>query len=771
MSRTTFYSVLAVSICLQLAFVGWGLRPRRPSVDYLDPDLNYTGAIVEGLAYDRNLQRYAERFGNLVAGLLYTTPVIIAFYEITRLVGRRRQHLKRFVSAVRAELNGGLPPSTAAVEPPPHEDDANRLRGEAAAIRRGTSLAIALADSVPAAALRGRDEDSPHAVVRAAACETLGRTLERRAHGDDRGIAAHLAAADFEQLRELGGRVERLRTDAGHPDLAAAAAALLDERAAVCAESTGKLQAALDAFAGTEKVYRDAVRDAATRLRGEIALLDRDAPGSGAPSLSGRIDDYCGPSAAAGGVSPAVLDVDGTRIADRLARVASALAAFAATNDVAAAECVRLAEGAIQRVCAGGLMRRPTAAGETAIAEPPAGVPAVPSAVLLEYGRGPELAALAVCPDLAVLLDAGDGFRDDVGDEGSSAAGGESGSQRIATAVARFSDAVRAVDAAIARGLSAPADAAARLAAARAILEALESGLDARRVRAGAATLADDIERAKDAVKTAAQLAMVGEIDLAERLAVRAARAALGGVDMREADGQIAAARSWLATAEEMFQRVREDAGRIQMWRQGALFAESGRTYADSLRASLADFFTHRSSRRIGPGGGTSRVLHDLARECEPWCRIVAYEPPPCGWATMTAAVLAARPESVEPGAAFVDALCAMAAADRGVDGAEAGAIRDAVARTALPLDEARVAAILAGWRRDGAADGRVAAVARAVVNVDAIAERRMLERLHRELRAVARADGGLGEAEICVYHAFLIRIAHRLHGDGDPPR
>lgn len=334
----------------------------------------------------------------------------------------------------------------------------------------------------------------------------------------------------------------------------------------------------------------------------------------------------------------------------------------------------------------------------------------------------------------------------------------------------RFREALRNADERITRALSMPTHGAERVAAARGILQALQAGLDAARVREAATALPPGIGRAKakDTLKTAEQMARIGEIDLAARLAREAVRASQGAIDSRGVDENLSDVRSWLEVAERKFAHVRQEHARLAMWRQGFLNKEAAPASAEALRASLDDFFTHRSTLRIAPGGRLSLVLDDWSRECEPWCRLVGFEPPPCGWATMTAAIRASRPEAVEPARAFVDALCAMSSAQGGIAGGEAATIGAAVTRSGISAAPSLASIAVADWRRTAAERGRAAAIAQAVVNVDAIHEHGLLERLLRELRAVARADGELGEAEITVYHAFLIRIVPRLHGAGE---
>lgn len=768
MNRTFWYLLLASLASVHLTLLRWQLR--LPRSENLTP----ARAWIETEYWREQFPYRKERLGDALS-LWLGVGAAIGVYEASRLATRCKQLAEQVMSPARDMPAAGSPPP-AAVSAHPRDEMSEGLRERAAGIRRRTSLALALADAVPGGEARARPSSSAAASLRFSACELLCQTLERQAHGEGDGENAHLTAHDFEQLRHLAVRVERLRHEAGQRDATAGVVRALADRATGCAECAEEMREALDAFTAAEDAFRGAVRDAAGQLRGEIALLDRHAAGSGErPRLARRLDDYLAAAPAgtdargrASGkssadrarVSPGPLDLDGLRIDACLRRVASAFAAFEHKAAEAAAACVRRAEGAIARICADGLVRPRGASGPDAAPAPPGSPREMPSAVLLEYGRQPELASFDCSPDLTVLLA--------VADEAARAADGRADVPTIAEACGSLRESLRHADADVTRALSMPTHAAESLAAARDIFRDLEAGLDPRLVRAAALTLEHGRATAADVIKAAEQMARIGEVDLADRLARRAEEASLGGADKQATDAYIGAVRSWLAVAKEKFDVVRREAAGLALRRQGFPTAGAGPSPGDPLRTALVDFFRHRSSLRLGPGSGASRLLDEWTRECEPWCRLVGLEPPPCGWATMTAALGAARPQAVEPARGFVDALCAMSSAQGDIAAREAATIGDAVTRSGIAADAQRVSAVVADWRRATTEKSRVAAIAQAVVNVDAIQERRLLESLLRELRAVARADGDLGEAEITVYHAFLIRIVHRLHGGGD---
>lgn len=707
----------------------------------------------------------------LIDGFVFISSVcIIGFGVLADHMTRLAERAASGPDATRATESRLAPCAPAAFEP---DDASDQPRVAAATLRRKTSLAIALADAVPAAGPAG--ELLPQAVLRAAACETLGDMLERQAHAGDDATSASLTALDFEQLRELAGRLTKQRAGGRHGDAVSRAAAVLEAQTALGREAGKQLAEALAGSTRAETAFRAVVRDAAGQLRHEIALCDRRATRSGdRPPLAPLIDAYSreeeaaladvdGPDAPTassqiGGAGPAVIDTEGGRIKHCLERVASALATFEREAEAAAPACVRAAETAISGLGAAGLVRRRTEIERSPTVAPPP--PDMPTAVLLEYGRQPQLESLACSADLAVLLN--------VVKDAAQAATGRAEATTITAVAERVLAALRHADAAITRAISMPTHAARRLAAARGILQALESGIDLRLVKEAATALETDLERAHAEMKAAEQMARLGEFDLAERMAARARERSLGAVDRQAVDETVAAGRSWLKVAEDLFDRVRNEAARLTMWRQGFAIEGAGPPSADTLRTGLADFFRHRSTMRLGPDSVPSRMFDDWGREREVWCRLVDVEAPPCDWAVMTTALRHARPAAVDPAHGFVDALCAMSSAHKGIGGREAATIRDAVTRCRLPLDPAAVTAILAGWQKTAAGKGHSAAIAQAIVNVDAIGERRLLESLHRGLRAVARADGTLDEAEICVYHAFLIRIVPRLHGGGD---
>lgn len=753
MNRTRWYLLVCGVACIHLILVGW--PPRPPRTDYLGED--YKGTLLDGMRYDQQVRNGRERLGNALT-LWFCIGSAICVYE---LAGRLKRLAERVASgadaarAIASELATGAPTA-------PHPDHASELsRAAAAALRRKTSLAIALADAVPVAVAKPVGDVPPEAVLRAAACETLGHMLERQAHGGDDATSASLTALDFEQLRELAGRLTKLRAGGLHGDAVARAAAVIDEHTAICREATKQLDEALSGFTRAEAAFRAVVHDAADRLRHEISLGDRRATRAGdRPPLAQLIDAYCknhtATPAAAGG--PAATETEGGRISDCLERVAAALATFEREAEAAAAACVRAAETAISGLgAAGHVWRRTGTERSPTVTAPP---PDMPTAVLLEYGRQPELESLACSADLAVLLN--------VVRDAAQSAEGRAEAPTIAATVDRFRSALRHADAGITRAISMPTHAASRLVAARGILQALEAGIDVRLVKEAAATLANDLERAKTEMKAAEQMARIGEFDLAERLAAQARERSLGAVDRRAIDETVAVGKSWLKAAEDLFDRVRREAARLTMWRQGFGIEGASPPSADALRAGLADFFRHRSTMRLGPGSIPSRMFVDWGRECDAWCRLVDVEAPPCDWAELTAAMERVNPAAVDPAHGFVGALCAMSCAHKGIGGREAATIHEAANRCRLPLDPAGVAAILAGWQKTAAGNARSTAIAQAIVNVDAIGERRLLESLHCELRAAARADGALDEAEICVYHAFLIRIMPRLHGGGD---
>lgn len=270
--------------------------------------------------------------------------------------------------------------------------------------------------------------------------------------------------------------------------------------------------------------------------------------------------------------------------------------------------------------------------------------------------------------------------------------------------------------------------------------------------------------RARKSLARALQLAQIGDTSLARRLAANAAAEARGLLSARPVEAMVEKQLARQSAMERSFRHLAEEAERQSAGWRGVLgdalrFLNS----QDDLRERLEGFYRHLREVRWGPGSECCRAVLPLAREANAWSDLAGFRPQLPSWLILGDALDRARPQNVKAGVAFTNALCAMAHAHDGISSQEMALIDKALAGQAVAVAPDDVRSTVERWRKLPRDRRTVNAVAQAIVNVAAIDDPGLLDRLAVALRSVAQADGDLATDEIAVYHGFLTTITRRI--------
>jgi hypothetical protein len=184
----------------------------------------------------------------------------------------------------------------------------------------------------------------------------------------------------------------------------------------------------------------------------------------------------------------------------------------------------------------------------------------------------------------------------------------------------------------------------------------------------------------------------------------------------------------------------------------------------DDLRARLDEFFGLHKTTRWGPGSELGRLLMAFVTKSHEWCELAQYKPSLPSWAVLHDTMQRTRLRDVSGADAFANALCAMAHTHDGLSDDEAAVIARIVRERGLGLRQEQVDGLIRNWRSLPRDQSTLQAIAQAIIDVQAVTDRGMLENLAQDLRRVARVDEDLANDEITVYHGFVTMMTRLLY-------
>lgn len=651
-----------------------------------------------------------------------------------------------------------------------------RQRDEAAHFRRLTSSVIEFTDRIIAALDRQPSAGAPQGSGRigpetlafsGGACEILSQMLSHRALGDAASSNPYFTNEDLQQHKHLQSRVGHLREKAACANFVLEARKLLARETSRCTTGTDQVDALLTQCRKADEACTEAITGTIEALRVEWYLLlnfHRRSEAHG--NVLKQVQDFC--STQRGRIATATRETNlaaidsfqpnAARVQAALGTLRSAIEAYGRQGQELVDQGRRLVHATEARLAEGRcVMPKSAATTGDAIDIGTLGV-AGGHNEFLKFRRPPALTNLACSPALLLFLN----IAEDV-------ASGEivvDQAQAIGGAHAEFMKAVTGIDKALSTARALPQTVKGRVASAASIGQSVLNTMSAERVERVTAEMRRTIAHATVELQRSEELARMGDIAFGERLRDRVTRKTGAILDTRTVDAVIEDQRKRLEAVEAAFASVTVVAGRRATGLRGFMNELVSDNSAGELRASLEAFFRHMTATRWGPGTELADGFCQRVQQMRDFCAEMEYRPSLRAWVILHDAVGRARPREISPTGAFVNALCAMAAAHDAIDGKETAAIHEALKARRVAIEESHVDEIIGEWNTVVAEKRLLSAVAQAVVDVAAITDARMLNMLNEDLKKVARADDNINDTEIAVYQAFLTAIMRQMYAD-----
>lgn len=598
-------------------------------------------------------------------------------------------------------------------------------------------------------------------VLLGAVCEMLSEMLERQAHDRDGASNPYLTHDDFDKLRELEDRVRHLRSKAACPNFHAAAIALLDAEAArykACANNLDHLTRRCE---DAQQQYASAIATVAERLALELFIC-RQA--DAAHPLKACFERFV-PAGQLGRLSPGVDQV-------------AAVEAFRADesrlttcgNDLAAAldELTR-ATRELVATCQAGIEPQRDQVVESRVVVPKGDRgtdsktdlgtlgAAGKQYAFLDFTKPPALRTLDCDSALGVYLN--------VAEDVASGAIGLNAAPAVTATYNAFMTAVTNVDQALAKAVTLEVKLRDRLAAATAFQREVAALLQPAPLTAAANRVRSALATGKLMLSRAIQLATIGDTTLARSLAESAADVGRGMLSTNAVEKPLREQANRRRAVESCFESIEVEASRQKEgWRSLMGEIVPALNSHDDLRARLDEFFGLQKKTRWGPGSELGRGLMSFVTECHEWCELAHYKPSLPSWAVLHDTMARTRLRDVTAPVAFANALCAMAHTHDGLSDEESTLIASIVRERGLSVSPEQVDAMVRQWRSLPRDQSTLQAIAQAIIDVQAVTDRGMLENLSEDLRRVARADDDLANDEITVYHGFVTTMTRLLY-------
>lgn len=599
------------------------------------------------------------------------------------------------------------------------------------------------------------------AILFGAVSEILADTLDHQAHGGDAANNPYFTPDDFAHVRELSARVEHLREKADCVDFSSAAAKLLNEEAQRFSALASEIAKLLAPWRAADAAAQRSIVDLVAALGPELHALTRTSQTDllSETAIEQLLQPYGIDQALRAFTRSSIetYEPDNTRIATRLATLKGSFDTFAQLTKDHVGRVHALAESVKQRIAEQQLFLfkgvadddRPTAIGRLDGRRN--------QFAFLKFSNPPSTDHFHCDDALNLFLN----LAEDIESGAIVPRNASSLSQAYGSFMARFTE----VDEMLSTALGFEQQARLRVTALEQVVKRLHDELGLKRVRSAVEAIRGSIANGRTLLTRAMQLAQSGEVTAAQTLRDRAMAGNEGLLESDDADGAIADHAARLRKMEKAFAELREEGEKqTSGWRGligGCIPALNSH---DALLARLSSFHEHQASIGWGPGSELSRKAIRMVREWLSLGEVAGYEPMLRPWALISDSVDRARPRDVGPSLAFINALCAMAAAHDSLSEDERPVIHSALVRSGVPLPQPMVEKVIAGWRGITQGGALQKAIAQAIVDTDAISETETRESLLKELQRIARADEDVNGLEVLVYRGFFARIARLLH-------
>lgn len=598
-------------------------------------------------------------------------------------------------------------------------------------------------------------------VLLGAVCEMLSEMLERQAHDHEGASNPYVTHDDFDKLRELENRVRHLRSKAACSNFHAAAVALLQAEAARYTACANNLDQLIKRCESAQQQYVSAIAAVAERLALELFICRQS---DAAHPLKKCFERFI--SAGQLGRLPAGVDqiaaveafrADESRLTSCKNDLAAALDALTRTTRELIATCQAGIEPQRDQVIESRVVVPKGDRGTDSKTDLGTLGAAGKQYAFLDFTKPPALRTLDCDSALGLYLN--------VAEDVAAGAIALNASFAVTATYNAFMTAVKNVDQALSKAVTLEEQLRDRLAAATAFHREAATLLQpgplttaADRVRAALAT-------GKLMLSRAVQLATIGDTTLARRLAESAVDVGRGMLSPASIDKPLREQANRRKAVERCFESVEVEASRQREgWRSLVGEIIPVVNSHDDLRARLDEFFGLHKTTRWGPGSELGRLLMAFVTKSHEWCELAQYKPSLPSWAVLHDTMQRTRLRDVSGADAFANALCAMAHTHDGLSDDEAAVIARIVRERGLGLRQEQVDGLIRNWRSLPRDQSTLQAIAQAIIDVQAVTDRGMLENLAQDLRRVARVDEDLANDEITVYHGFVTMMTRLLY-------
>jgi hypothetical protein len=597
-----------------------------------------------------------------------------------------------------------------------------------------------------------------------AVSEILADTLDHQAHSGEAARNTYFTPDDFDHVRELADRVEKLREKADCGDFGTAAAKLLNDEAQRFSALASEIAKLLAPWRAADDAVQRSITELVAALGTELHALTRIRQTDllSDTALEQVLRPY-GIDGALRTVSPRSIETyvpNDARITTQLTALREKLATFVQVTQDLVARAHPLADSVKQRIAERRVLLIKGVADDDRA-----------NAIGRLDGRRKQFAFLKLsnppsadhfeCDDaLTLFLN----LAEDIGSGVIVPRNAAGLTRAYESFMVRFAE----VDGMLSTAIGFEEQGRARVTALEQVVRRLHEELNPPRIRSAVDAFRESLANARKLLTRATQLAQSGEVAVAQALRDRVMASNDVALHADDVDRAITDQAAKMHALEQAFVELREEGDKqTSGWRGliggGVPFLNSH----DVLSARLSAFHDLQASIGWGPGSELSGKLIRMIRDSLEFSEVAGAKPALRPWTILSDAVDRMQPKDVTSSSAFVNALCAMAAAHDALGDRERAAIHKAVVGNTLPIETSTVDEMIAGWRNIEARRPLLEAISQAIVDTDTIIKPEVRECLLRELQAVARADHDVGGLEVLVYRGFFARITRPLHAEG----
>lgn len=264
-------------------------------------------------------------------------------------------------------------------------------------------------------------------------------------------------------------------------------------------------------------------------------------------------------------------------------------------------------------------------------------------------------------------------------------------------------------------------------------------------------------QRDRKQLANAIAQATLGNIAAAKKIIDKLRNASQGNLDFNEIETALAKQLATYSKIEDAYNQVIEEHGRLdtkfrRFWGEGL-----GNSYK-GLEQRLKEMNVLVQQVPWAMGSELSKQMAELVTKVRPCCDLVQVA---FTWGKVSIEQLLTnlKVQRVNPETAFVNALCAVAAADGDFCSTEQLSVKDMCKSSLTQITEQKIEETIDAWTKIARSKGMAPYIAQSIVNIDNLKGTEYDKMLLNCLMEIVKADGTKQKWESSVYNAMLAKL------------